>query len=177
MRNEDIKNVLTHFPKWFPAILCGLFISACNPNEKSRTYASINKGPLDTISISEDMAHLHVDLKFDTLDSENKIPRNIWVKVEADATDTLKDILENARLSLNSKDSNFIIKKWGFNKFSFFINSAYKTEYSQNNGMLEIYPSLSPDRGIVLNAYWLDQPISYPEGTIFQQRCYPLANN
>ena len=65
---------------------------------------------------------------------------------------------------------NFVIKRLSNFDYKFYIRNSY-VGYIPNGGpiagqeCIEVYPNIIPHKGYVLDAYWLDKPITSLEKT------------
>jgi hypothetical protein len=117
--------------------------------------------------------------KFDSINKDKFIPRNIWIPVHVKGYGEMIKILKHADLYLESKDSNFVIQRLSNFEYRFFIRNSY-VGYIPNGGpiegqeCIEIYPNIIPHKGYVLDAYWLDKPITYPEKTMVVRNTFGI---
>lgn len=150
-------------------ILLLLSIESCSSSIKKSRNKSDNHLIIykDTLTFSEGFGkpgNLSIDWVNDAYD--NAYPFNTWVKWRTKWKEEYIELLEHCDVFMISPDSNVHIRNINDTIFYVKVDTTYQgRKYVNNRNQLSIDPSIRPHKGYVFEAYWLSEPISYPQST------------
>ncbi|MBI1836575.1 MAG: hypothetical protein HYR91_04850 [Flavobacteriia bacterium] len=154
----------------FGILLLILLIESCSSKIKKCGNKSDNQLIInnDTLTVSKGFGkpgNLSIDWVNDAYD--NAYPFNTWVEWRTKWKEEYIELLVHSDVFMVSPDSNVHIRNFNDTIFYVKVDSTYQgRKYINNRNQLSIDPSIRPHKGYVFEAYWLSEPVSYPQSTI-----------
>lgn len=136
--------------------------------EDNRTKTKVNENIIiDTLVYFEGFAKPgNISIGWENKSFDEAYPFNVWIQWKTTWKAEFVGLLSHCEVFMTSPDTNVHIRNINDSTFLVKVNSTYQgRQYVNDRNRLSIAPAIRPHKGYIFDAYWLDNPIKYPEST------------